>query len=1046
MSQTFYTGTMPANQYGTISKFVVTTNSLTREITFSGLESLTGSMILASNGKFYGMTHVGYANGGGTIFSFDPHTGAHETLHRLYHLSTGSPFFNGFVTGNDGKLYSAIQNGGTNNLGHIISFDPSNNSVTVRAAFDFSKGYFPVGTMVRGANGMFYGATRSGGSNGYGMIYSFNPSTNAISVLHNINGIFGTSPFNSLILASNGKLYGMLEHGVDKGGSIFSFDLATNTYTHLHAMNSISGFSPRYNNFIETGGKLYSSVSKGGANNYGTIISVDLFTGSVVKLHDFDLIGGSYPLGLTLSSNGKIYGLTERGGTADYGTIFTFDPLTNTHIKLQDFNGTNGAYPRWSALVELPSTYFKDADGDGYGDAAIMLSDTSKITGFVKNNTDCNDKNAMIFPGAKEECNGIDDNCDGVIDEGLSATTFYKDADGDGFGTAKDSVKACASPLGYVSNKVDCDDTKASINPAAPEVCNGIDDNCDGRIDEGVMTIFYRDYDGDGFGNNIPCPAPCEGNGLSILACTAPPGYVSNNKDCNDGDKNIYPGAPEACNGIDDNCNGLIDEEVTFNWLYRDNDGDGYGNSKDSIWSCTRNYGYVINSTDCDDRNAKVYPGAPEVCNGIDDNCDGLIDEGFQISVFYNDADGDGFGSAEYSIQSCSRPWGFVSNNTDCNDWNRNVYPGATEVCNGIDDDCDGLIDEGLKFTFFRDADGDGFGNVRDSVQACSLPVGYSSNSKDCYDADAAVYPGATEMCDGKDNNCNGQVDEGFKLNTYYFDADGDGFYAGKSISIKACSQPKGYASKAGDCNDNNRSVFPGAIEICDGLDNDCNGKVDDKCTTIPAPGIIIDDITVYESEGVAYVAVRLSQPPTQQVSIQFNTEDGSASHMRDYIETRGELVFYPGVTLANITIPVVRDNTSEPNELFVLRLSKPKNGNLLNEFAIITIKEGAVAPFITAVNPVSIDAKVDVSKIRMSIYPNPATKQFTLRLKNSNSKKAEIIITDALGAVAFKKSIVLQEAEQQINIDLGRKASGIYFLKVISEDGIQTLKVLMQR
>lgn len=138
--------------------------------------------------------------------------------------------------------------------------------------------------------------------------------------------------------------------------------------------------------------------------------------------------------------------------------------------------------------------------------------------------------------------------------------------------------------------------------------------------------------------------------------------------------------------------------------FYRDADGDGFGNAGVITLACVPPPGYVVNSMDCDDNNSSVYPGANEICNGIDDDCDGLIDEGVQ-GTFYRDADGDGYGNASVSTQACSAPSGYVSNNTDCNDNNSSVYPGATEVCNGIDDDCDGLIDEDLTISVSAGAD-----------------------------------------------------------------------------------------------------------------------------------------------------------------------------------------------------------------------------------------------------------------------------------------------------------------------------------------------------
>ncbi|MEO6611997.1 MAG: MopE-related protein [Chitinophagaceae bacterium] len=317
-------------------------------------------------------------------------------------------------------------------------------------------------------------------------------------------------------------------------------------------------------------------------------------------------------------------------------------------------------------------------------------------------------------------------------------------------GTLGNEAPGDADGDGYTVAQGDCNDNNPAIHPGATELCNGVDDNCDGQIDEGVKTTFYRDADTDGYGNAA----------VSTQACTAPAGYVSNSTDCNDANIAIHPGATELCNGVDDDCDGLIDEgaQTTF---YRDADTDGYGNAALSTQACTAPAGYVSNSTDCNDANIAIHPGATEVCNGVDDDCDGSIDEGVK-TTYYRDADTDGYGNAANTTQACTVPAGYVTNSTDCNDANAAVHPGAIEVCNGVDDDCDGSIDEGVKTTFYRDADTDGYGNAAVTTQACTLPAGYVSNSTDCNDANAAVNPGVTEVCgNGIDDNCNGQVDEG---------------------------------------------------------------------------------------------------------------------------------------------------------------------------------------------------------------------------------------------------------------------------------------------
>jgi hypothetical protein len=160
----------------------------------------------------------------------------------------------------------------------------------------------------------------------------------------------------------------------------------------------------------------------------------------------------------------------------------------------------------------------------------------------------------------------------------------------------------------------------------------------------------------------------------------------------------IIPSA-EVCNGIDDDCNGLVDDGLLFTTFYADTDGDTYGDPSSSTTSCEGSLaGYVTNNTDCNDGSAAINPGATEVCNNlIDDNCDGQTDENCITYTYYLDNDLDGYGDPAVTTISSNPlpPAGYVADNTDCDDNNIAVNPGATEICNGIDDNCDGITDIG---------------------------------------------------------------------------------------------------------------------------------------------------------------------------------------------------------------------------------------------------------------------------------------------------------------------------------------------------------------
>jgi hypothetical protein len=391
---------------------------------------------------------------------------------------------------------------------------------------------------------------------------------------------------------------------------------------------------------------------------------------------------------------------------------------------------------------------------DGWGDDRVSIAACEAPTGWILQLGDCLDTDATVHPTAEELCDELDNNCNGSVDEGVTHF-FHPDVDGDGFGEPTVTVDACFPPEGYVLNADDCDDTD-------PEV--------------GEPSSWCSDFDGDGVGS----AAGAE------LSCEQQPGLLTICDDCDDFNAQVFPGAEERCNNSDDDCDGLVDNEaVNAREWHPDEDGDTWGDENITVLACNSNRppDWIRRGRDCDDVSVAINPAATEVCDGVDNNCDGTDTA---------DIDGDRFDDID-----CG--------GTDCDDTNALIRPNANEICDGLDNNCDGVIDPpGISGTtwHYEDADLDLFGNSSVGLRLCATVPGWTTNRTDCDDTEATVYPGAPEVCDTLDNDCNNIVDD--------VDVDGDGAYP------LACG--------GDDCDDNDPNVGPNATEICDnGIDDDCD-------------------------------------------------------------------------------------------------------------------------------------------------------------------------------------------------------------------------------
>ncbi len=388
------------------------------------------------------------------------------------------------------------------------------------------------------------------------------------------------------------------------------------------------------------------------------------------------------------------------------------------------------------------SAWYLDADGDGFGDAGQTATACYAPGGYVTDSSDCVDADSPAHPGATEICDGMDNDCDGALDEAdaADAATWYADTDGDGYGDPAVAQSACSAPTSHVADATDCDDANQDVHPQASEHCDGVDEDCDGAIDEEAVdqATWYADQDGDGWGDE----------GSSQQACEEPAEHVALAGDCDDLDELAWPDNQEVCDGSDNDCDGTTDgaDAADAQTWYADEDGDGFGDPDNAQLACEAPAGWTDNGEDCDDTLDEVRPGAEERCNQLDDDCDGEADiDAVDAVIWYPDQDGDGYGVTAEAYVACDPEEGGRTVSGDCDDLDPDTYPDAVERCDGHDDDCDGEVDEEAidMDTWYRDADGDGYGDAAHGKQACDQPAGHVANGDDPDDGDAAVYPGS---------------------------------------------------------------------------------------------------------------------------------------------------------------------------------------------------------------------------------------------------------------------------------------------------------------
>ncbi len=320
-------------------------------------ESPQSGLLYATDGFIYGTTYQGGTNDKGVLFRYDP---VNHTYLVIIHfdVTNGSNPHGKLLQASSGLIYGTTQTGGTNNSGVLFEFNPASLSFSKKYDFGGTNGTNPFGGLFEASNGKLYGMTASGGNprNGMGVIYEYNPTNGAYSKKLDLDNNTGRNPLGRFIEDDNGMLYGMTRFGggaLNAFGTLFSYDISTNAVSVKVDFGGSNGREPSGSLLKASNGLLYGMTQEGGDFASGVLFSYNSSTDEYNKLHDFTGTGGRGPEGPLVEIDGIFYGVTNEGGDYSKGVLFKYNPGDSAFTVMLHFTDSIGAYPEVE-LIKVP--------------------------------------------------------------------------------------------------------------------------------------------------------------------------------------------------------------------------------------------------------------------------------------------------------------------------------------------------------------------------------------------------------------------------------------------------------------------------------------------------------------------------------------------------------------------------------------------------------------------------------------------------------------------------------------------------------------------